>query len=294
MLPTDPSQRDSPSLSDSSAEFPWPKDRIGEYTAYRVDTAPDIDGHLDEASWQVAPQTRRFVDLVSGEPAIHDTRVAALWDDHNLYVGFWVEEPFVEATQTVRASLIYNDNDVEVFIAGRDAYYEFEINALGTIYEVFFVWEDAYEAGRFASSPEFGKAAPGARPWNGVGYSEHPRGARFGFWEWDFPGLVSAVAIDGTLNDNTDRDRGWSVELAFPWEGMSWLAAADGRSMPPRDGDTWRMSFSRFNQYREAPPAKDSSGWTMSPHGVWDSHIPELFPYIHFSTQSVTSIDQEV
>ena len=217
---------------------------------------------------------------MSGGATIHDTRVALLWDDDNLYVGFWVEEPFVEATLTERDSPIYNDNDVEVFIAGRDAYYEFEINALGTIYEVFFVWDDA-----MAMFPELSREASGARPWNGVDFTDHPRGGRVGFWEWDFPGLRTAVAIDGTLNDNTDRDRGWTVELVLPWEGMRRLA--DGRSLPPSDGDTWRMSFSRFNQYKEASPAIDSSGWTMSPHGVWDSHIPELFPYIRFSTKPV-------
>jgi hypothetical protein len=193
-----------------------------------------------------------------------------------------VEEPFVEATLTARDSLIYNDNDVEVFIAGRDAYYEFEINALGTLYEVFFVWEDA-----LAAFPELDRETPGARPWNGVDFDNHPRGGRVGFWEWDLPGLRSAVFVDGTLNDNSDRDRGWTVELAFPWHGLQLLAATDGRSLPPADGDTWRMSFSRFNQYTEAPPAQDSSGWAMSPHGVWDSHVPELFPHIHFSTQLV-------
>jgi hypothetical protein len=270
----------------SDPEFPWSKDRVAEYTAYRVDAPPTIDGRLNEVCWQQAPRSPRFVDLVSGAPTVHDTRVAVLWDDDNLYVGFWVEEPFVEATLTERDSLVYNDNDVEVFIAGQDSYYEFEINAFGTIYEVFFIWEDAL--GEFSGLDQ---DTPGARPWNGVGFTDHPRGSRIGFWEWDFPGLRSEVAIDGTLNDNSDRDRGWTAELAFPWEGMKALAAADGRSLPPFDGDAWRMSFSRFNQYRAALPAQDSSGWTMSPHGVWDSHIPELFPYIHFSTEPVSDLE---
>jgi hypothetical protein len=273
-------------------KFPWPEDRIAEYTAYRVDTPPRIDGHLDEVCWTRAPRSSRFVDLVSGAPTVHDTRVAVLWDDDNLYVGFWVEEPFVEGTLTERDSLIYNDNDVEVFIAGRDAYYELEINALGTIYEVLFIWEDALP--QFAEVPQFRSNAPGARLWDGVDFTNHPRGGRVGFWQWDFPGLRSAVAVEGTLNDNSDRDRGWTVEIALPWKGMDVLAAADGRSLPPSHGDTWRISFSRFNQYREAPPAEDSSGWSLSPHGVWDSHIPELFPHVHFSTRSVASLQMEV
>ena len=69
---------------------------------------------------------------------------------------------------------------------------------------------------------------------------------------------------------------------------MAWLAKADSRSLPPKDGDIWRMDFSRFNTYKEAPPAGDSGGWVWSRHGVWDSHIPECFPYIRFSTNDVS------
>ena len=85
---------------------------------------------------------------------MYDTRAVVLWDEENLYVGFWLEEPNVQATLTERDDPIYYNNDAEVFIAGRDAYYEFEINALGTIYEVFFVWNEAYEDGGYAEVPE--------------------------------------------------------------------------------------------------------------------------------------------
>lgn len=267
--------------------FPWPQSAIARYTAYRVDTPPTIDGNLNKPCWQRAPRSSRFADLISGAPAVHDTRAAALWDDACLYVGYWIEEPFVEAHLTERDALIYEENDVELFVAGQDAYYEFEINALGTIYEVFFVWEEAYERAGYHLRPEFRRDAPGVRPFNGVGFTNHPRGARIGYWNLDFDGLRSAVQVDGTLNDNRDRDRGWTVELALPWSGFAALAAPDGRALPPRDGDIWRMDFSRFNSYKAAPPANDSGGWTWSPHGVWDSHIPELFAQVQFSTRSV-------
>jgi hypothetical protein len=94
-----------------------------------------------------------------------------------------------------------------------------------------------------------------------------------------------AVFADGVVNDPCTRSRGWTVELAFPWSGMEWLARGDGRAIPPREGDVWRMDFSRFNKAKEAPPAKDSGGWAWSAHGVWDSHIPECFPYIHFTRE---------
>jgi hypothetical protein len=267
--------------------FPWPESRIARYTALRVLGPITIDGRLDEADWKAAPRSPRFSDLVRGAPCIHDTRAAVLWDDEQLYVGFWVDEPFVEGTLTERDSLIYKNNDVELFIAGSDAYYELEINSLGTIYEVFFVWEEAYEKSGYARIPEFDRAGEGVRPFGGVGFKNHPRGRRTGFWRWDLLGLRAAVHADGTVNDNSDRDRGWTVEIAIPWAGLAHLARADGRSLPPKEGDVWRMDFSRFNQYKEAPPAQDSGGWAWSPHGVWDSHIPEVFPYIRFSAESV-------
>jgi len=197
-----------------------------------------------------------------------------------LYVGYWIEEPDVRASLTERDAPIYRDNDVEFFIAGSDSYYEFEINALGTIYEVFFIWESEYTESGFEELEEFKRDAMGVRIFRGVGFKDHPRGNRIGYWNWDFPGLKSAVQIQGTLNDSTDRDVGWTVELAVPWKGMYALSLGDERSIPPMQGDTWRMDFSRFNQYKGDG---DSGGWAWSPHGVWDSHVPECFTIIHFS-----------
>ncbi|MFH1568654.1 MAG: carbohydrate-binding family 9-like protein [Gemmatimonadota bacterium] len=267
------------------AAFPWPADRIAEYTAYRIDEPIAVDGHLDEPAWLAAPRSPRFADMVSGGRARHDTRAAVLWDRQYLYVGYWAEEPDLQASLTERDSLIYQNNDLEFFLAGRDAYYEFEINALGTIYEVFFVWDAEYDRVPYGREPTLRKDHPQAKDFPGVGFKNHPRGSRTGFWGYDLPDLKSAVQADGTINDSSDRDRGWTVELALPWRGMEWLVAADGRAAPPREGDVWCMDFSRFNTYREAPPARDSGGWFWSPHGEVDSHIPECYPIIRFTEE---------
>jgi len=267
--------------------FPWRESRIARYTARRATAPIVLDGRLDEADWKAVEKSPRFTDLVRGERAIHDTRAAVLWDDVNLYVGYWVEEPFVEGTFTERDSLIYKNNDVELFIAGKDAYYEFEINSLGTIYEVFFIWEKVYESAGYAALPEFARDKEGVRPFPGVGFKNHPRGPRIGYWNFDLPGLKTAVHVDGTVNNNADRDRGWTVELVIPWKGLTELARPDGRALPPKDGDVWRMDFTRFNQYKEAAPSQDPGGWAWSPHGAWDSHIPEVYPYVRFSTRPV-------
>ena len=232
--------------------------------------------------------------MVTGDPGHFDTRAAALWDEENLYVAYWIEEPFVEAALTERDSLIFNENDVEVFIDGGDCYYEFEINALGTVYEVFFTWQDSAGPGSRLDVPEFDvrhrKAVTfggnfdrdGETFWRGT----HSRGLRWSYLDWDLPGLRSGVRVDGSINHRATVDRGWTVEVAFPWKGLKWLA--NGRSLPPKDGDTWRMFFGRFEKLvfggKEVNP---HPAWVWSPHGVYDTHLPEQWTPVQFSQQVV-------
>lgn len=282
-IPATGTVSENPSDHPPIASFPCPDQNIPRYKAYRVHEAPVVDGKLDEDIWKSAIRSPLFVDLIHGTPTYLETRAAVVWDSAYLYVAYWIEEPNVSATLTERDSPIYQDNDVELFIAGVDGYYEFEINAYGTIYEVLFFWEKAFESKGYHLMPEFDRNNPEARAFNGVGFASHPRGRRIGFWNWDYPGLLKGVSVDGTINDDRDTDRGWTVELALPWSGMEILAKGDGRSLPPQSGDVWRMDFSRFNTHKDTLTSKDSGGWAWSSHGVWDSHVPECFTYVEFS-----------
>lgn len=272
-------------------------DAAAQYTCYRTRQRPVLDGRLASPAWQKAPRSPRFVDMLTGEAAIFDTRASALWDDENLYIGFWIEEPYVEASLTERDSLIFNDNDVEVFIDGGDCYYEFEINAFNTIYEVFFIWKDAYQRGGKYDVPEFDVFQPNALTFSGnfdrqaatFWKGTHPRGARWAFTDWDFPGLQTAVQVQGQINNRQVTDKGWQVELAFPWAGMGWLA--NGRPLPPKDGDTWRIFFGRFERLivsGERPQPQPA--WCWNKHGVLDTHAPECFTQVHFSTAHVEDL----
>src|ERR1039458_952342 len=100
--------------------------------------------------------------------------------------------------------------------------------------------------GRYYGRPEFDAACARIMVLDGVGGHVHPRGERWGFLDWDFPGLKTAVHVDGVVNSRTNTDRGWTVELAFPWKGLELIA--DGRSLPPADGDVWRIDCSRFEK----------------------------------------------
>ena len=96
----------------------WHESEAQPYICHRASQPIIIDGDLSKPAWRNATKSPRFVDMISGAPGMFNTQMAALWDDTNLYVAFWVEEPFVEAHLTERDSTIFQENDVEVFIDG--------------------------------------------------------------------------------------------------------------------------------------------------------------------------------
>jgi hypothetical protein len=86
------------------------------------------------------------------------------------------------------------------------------------------------------------------------------------------------------LNDPTQVSRGWEATVTIPWPSLIHLAS--GRSLPPGHGDIWRFFFGRFQKLvlnaREVQP---HPAWCWSPHGVYDTHMPEKWTPILFSTQ---------
>lgn len=74
------------------------------------------------------------------------------------------------------------------------------------------------------------------------------------------------------------------MELAFPWEGMKWLAS--GRSLPPKQGDMWRLFLCRYQKFY-MNGTKIHTGWAWNKVGTSDNHFPERFTNIHFSESYV-------
>ena len=89
-----------PTSAVGQSRFPCNPEEIARYTAYRVHEPVKVDGRLDEKCWASVPRSPRFIDIITGKPTLYDTRAAVLWDDKNLYVAYWVEEPDVRATLT--------------------------------------------------------------------------------------------------------------------------------------------------------------------------------------------------
>lgn len=246
------------------------------YTALRTSGSLTIDGALDEPSWQQAPWTQAFVDIegdVRPKPRF-ETRAKMLWNDQYFYVAAYLQEPDVWATLKNRDDIIFRDNDFEVFIDpdwDTHNYYEYEVNAFATEWDLLLV-----------------------KPYRDGAPAIH---------EWDIPGLLSATKVYGTINRPGDVDEGWSVEIAFPWDGISRPTRA---TIPPADGDVWQVNFSRVEWEVEAAEdgegyekinekrgdnwvAKPEANWVWSPQGLVNMHFPEQWGFVRFSEQVVDS-----
>jgi Carbohydrate family 9 binding domain-like len=261
----------------------------GTYTASYTTSPIATDGTARHPAWATAPKTPRFVEMGSGTPAPLDTTASVLWDEDNLYIAFFAAEPNVNATMTKRDDLLFFENDLEIFIDGGDSYYELEFNALGTLYEVFFIWRDAYKRGGIWDTPKFDVHSPRVHSFGGdydhgsksFWTGNHPRGTRWAFLDYDMPGLDLKVAVDGKANDPSTLDRGWTAEITIPWASL--IDLANGRALPPKDGDIWGIFFGRFQQLAvRSPTGKATAGWAAHPFGVADTHIPECFTQVVF------------
>jgi hypothetical protein len=108
--------------------------------AVQAETAPKIDGAVDDACWQTADWQGDFVQLKPdmGDPALVNTRIAIAWDEEYIYAAFRCNNPDGAASNsqmTRRDANLDQDNSVTLFLDTfrnrRDCYY-FATNSLGT------------------------------------------------------------------------------------------------------------------------------------------------------------------
>lgn len=230
------------------------------YVCYWTNVAVKIDGKLNEASWEAVPWTDNFVDIQGDSQPVprFKTKVKMMWDSAYFYIGAELEEPNVWATLRKRDTVIFCDNDFEVFMdpnGDNFEYYEMEMNAFNTVWDLFL--PKPYKDG--------GKAVDA----------------------WNIKGLRTAVHVDGTINNPRDADKGWTVELAMPWAALKQYAH---RPAPPTEGERWRVNFSRVEwqteivngRYRKIKGMAEDN-WVWSPQGLIDMHRPEMWGYVQFT-----------
>jgi len=228
----------------------------------------NIDGILDEDGWEMAAWTEDFVDIEGDSKAfpLFRTRAKMLWDNEYFYVAAEITEPHIQARLRQRDTVIFYDNDFEVFIdpdGDSHGYYELELNAYNTVWDLLLTKPYRDEGCRVLDA-------------------------------WDIKDLKSAVRIYGTLNDPTDLDEGWTVEMAIPLDVLSeW-------GNTPSEGTQWRINFSRVNwrtavlngsYHKETDPSTGESypeyNWVWSPQGLINMHYPEMWGFVQFTENMV-------
>jgi len=242
----------------------------------RTDEPMHIDGRLDEAVWGRARWSEPFGVIADGSPTPLETRVATLWNDEYLFVGYRVEDHDIRASMTAFNDHVYiEDEDVEFFFEGQGYYYELGINALNNSYQIRWTWiERLVREQRFAELEELFKTPDYlyyiARKGEQIG--------RHADLSYRLPGVRHAVNIDGSLNCPEATDRGWTVEVALPWKGLAEIAG--GKQLPPQPGDTFRMTAYRCHHDRGS--RRRRQGWTWSIMGNDNIHIPERWNQVVF------------
>jgi hypothetical protein len=233
------------------------------YNALMVKRPIKVDGKLNEHDWKQAVLISDFEDIEGAskpKPAF-STTVKMMWDSQYLYIGAVLEEPHLWGTLKKQDDIIYRDHDFEVFIdpmGDGEQYFEIEINVLGTIMDL------------FMNKP-------------------YKKGGTFDMG-WNTTGILSKVIANGTINDNSDIDSGWTVEMAIPFTAIS----RNNRTASPSTTNPWRINFSRV-QWTLEPDGKtyrkklnenkrtiSEHNWVWNPTGVIDMHVPVKWGYLLF------------
>lgn len=240
------------------------------YIAYRTTDSIVIDGKGNEGAWEKASFTENFIDIEGQDIPTYQTNVKMLYDQEYLYFYAKMEEPHVWGTLKQRDTVIFYNNDFEIFIdpdGDTHNYMEFEMNALNTVWDLFIV-------------KPYREPAPIVD-------------------SWDIQGLQSAVYVSGSLNDPSDTDEFWSVEVAMPWSVLT--EASRHPNVPEKE--FWRINFSRVHWDHQIVNGSyirktDSGGnylpeynWVWSPQWVINMHEPEKWGYVYFSEMEVGQKD---
>jgi hypothetical protein len=216
------------------------------YTVLRTPQPITVDGVLDEAVWRRLRPVGAFV-VEDGSPAHLETEAKLCWDDRCLYVAFSCDDPDIWGTYTKRDDPTYEQEVVEIFVNPSGDlvnYFEFEVSPRNVV-------------------------------WDGKIYNPDgtpTKNTRFDA-SWNCDGLRTAVRVVGTLDDRTDRDQMWSVEIAIPLGAIA--------DKPPADRERWRANLYRIDRGKK----DEYSSWSATLTDKPNFHVPRRFGHLIFSAR---------
>jgi hypothetical protein len=207
-----------------------------------TDTAPLLDGRIDEAAWELADVVSDFVqkDPANRMAPTKRTEVRVLYDDDNLYVG-WInfdDKPDqIVANDMRRDAIMLGEDYAAVFLdtfRDRRNAFGFQVNALGTKFDYTITdesqlnmnWDESWEAA--ANITERGWEAELAIPFAALRY---PTGSNV--WGIEFEREVAHNRERINWN-NLSRDYNWlAVSQYGNLVGLQELALTDRFRLKP-------------------------------------------------------------
>jgi len=228
---------------------------IGEQPVYKIAKAREpitIDGRMDEAAWkkaEVQPLSNFF--RLDKPVEKQNSKFRMLWDDTNIYLFYECEDTSLTARETKFDGRTYMDDCAEFFVVpAPDSVYMhfgFEINITEVRYDYIVLWKYYNNRTFFISgyNPEY---------------------------------QVKAI-YNGTLNNDKDRDKGWTMEFAIP---MSAFSNFNGVARA-KAGVRW--AFQAVRQDRNAVDDRFRSTSTLYPiyNFKLDVHQPARFGLMEFT-----------
>ena len=187
--------------------------RLAPYQVVYAQDAPVMDGKLDDAVWQEAEVLKDFYQHgKTGAKFTDIIRAMMAWDKEHLYFAVTIKDKDIFVSEKIRDEIICRADVVELFIKPAvvtrytSELYEFEFNVWETIWDIHYV---GYGGG--SALPRF------SHEYN--------------------PAIVCKATYNGTINDWSDIDEGYTIEVAFP---LSAFAHAAPNGVTP--GDIWKFN----------------------------------------------------
>lgn len=208
---------------------------LGEQPVFKVSKVSEplvIDGKMDEASWsKTEARTLDYFYRVDMPTDQQKSTFRMLWGKEKFYVFFEMEDQYITARETKRDGQPYLDDCAEIFFItapdSLDTHFGYELNLNKAVND--FIFFNDYVKEKDVVYKTFN------------------------------PDFEVEVTYDGTINDNSDIDKGWTMEMAIPYSNFGEL----GKVVAIEPGNKW--AFLAIRQDRNDAEGDRRSTSTIFP-----------------------------